>query len=453
MPRFKVNPKMYVIPNNDDFILYSPLTGSILEVTPSIVKELQNISFGEKYNLDRNVQQVLKEKGFINKRKFPAIKEVIPEFKGYKPTAVTLMPTWDCNLRCKYCYSHGGENPGDLLDIKIAKSAIDLITENSLEKGLKQISVGYHGGGEPLMHQNMDWIKEITAYSRDKADKNDLKSIVSSATNGFVSEKNLEWTVNNLDAISLSWDGVKEIQNLHRPGINGIGTYDKVLSTAKYLESKNFRYAIRSTISDKSVNRMKDIVELFINETTVESFHLEPLFECGRGEENTDVLRMPLMTDFVKNFIVAKELAEKHGRKLYHSATQLEKVGRKFCGAAESNFFVTPDGNITSCLEVSRPEDDMNNIFLTGEFDHNQNKFVLDEGRLALLRTRVVENVEGCGDCFAEYNCSGDCLAKSYATSRSLFDSRDSFRCESNRELLLHEIKQKLKYNEELKEV
>jgi uncharacterized protein len=444
MPRFNINPKMYVIPNENNFILYSPLTGSVLEVTPGVVKEMQNISFGEKYNLDIGIKKTLREKGFISGKKFPKINGEVPLDEKYEPTAVTLMPTWDCNLRCLYCYSDGGINPGEILDRKVARASIDLIIANSLEKEMDHISVGFHGGGEPLIHKNMDWIKEITSYTREEADKNGLKSRVSSATNGFISKNNLEWVVNNFDRVNLSWDGTPEIQNLHRPGKNGLPTYETVLRTAKYLEEAGFQYGIRSTISDKSVDKMEEIVQLFVDETTVKGFHLEPLFECGRGENNP-VLGAPSTEAFVENFIKAKKIAYANERTLYHSASDLEKVGRKFCGAAGSNFFVTPDGNVTSCLEVSRPDDDMNDIFMIGSFNNKQNVFEFDEERLETLRKRVVENVEGCDDCFAEYNCSGDCLAKAYAVSRDLFDSSNNVRCDANRALLLHEIKEKLK--------
>jgi len=271
-----------------------------------------------------------------------------------------------------------------------------------------------------------------------------LKVRISSATNGLLGKKDLEWVINNFDRVNLSWDGTKDIQNFQRPGVNGLGTYDSVLKTAKYFEKMNFPYGIRSTISSKSVGKMEEIVKLFIDETTVKGFHLEPLFECGRGEGDLE-LRAPSKEDFIENFIKAKKFAQENGRKLYHSASDLKKIGRKFCGAAGTNFFVTPDGNITSCLEVSRPEDDMNEVFLIGNYNERSNSFSFNEDRLDALRKRVVENVEGCSECFAEYNCSGDCLAKAYAVSRDLYDSRNNLRCDTNRALLLHEIKQKLK--------
>ncbi len=441
----QVNPKIYAIPNNENYILYSPLTGSILEVTSGLAKQIQNISLGKDYFFENGIETILKEKGFIGEN-FPKISGEIVE-KEYQPTSVTVMPTWDCNLRCLYCYSDGGSNPGDILDIKIAKSAVDLIIKNAIDKKSNKIFLGYHGGGEPLMEKNLHWIKELTFYTREQANKNGIKSHVSSATNGFLSKKNLDWIVNNLDRINLSWDGPPEIQNFQRPGKNGFPTYDTVLKTAKYFEEKGFSYGIRSTISSFSVNRMEEIVQHFIDETTVKGFHLEPLFECGRGERNKDILRFPDTEYFVENFIKAKQLASKNNRRLYHSASDLEKIGRTFCGAAGNNFFITPNGDVTSCLEVSRPQDDMNEIFLIGKFDKEIEDFIFYKDRLSNLRKRVVENVKGCDDCFAEYNCSGDCLAKSYSLSRNLFDSRNNIRCETNRALLLHEIKEKLKNN------
>lgn len=440
----EINPEMFVIPDKESYILYAPLYGSVLEVSEPVVKELQNFSLGKESNLAKNVKKALKEKGFIGK-KFPnpeKLRKTPPQ--KYEPTAVTIMPTWDCNLRCRYCYSHGGENPGEPLDIEIAKSSIDFIIENSVKKNSEGISVSYHGGGEPLLNKNMPWIKEVTEYAKTKTKENNKKIRVGSATNGMLSKKNLEWIVNNLNSITLSWDGHKEVQNLQRPGINGKGSYDTVLKSAKYFENKNFSYAIRTTISSYNVNKMEDIVKHFINETSVKTFHLEPLFESGRGKDDK-YLKAPSDDEFIENFIKAKRIANINNKRIFYSGSELEKIGRKFCGAAGSNFFITPDGNVTTCLEVSRPEDDMNALFIIGKYDQNKGEFEFNQDKMNNLKKRVVGNMQGCEDCFAKYNCSGDCLSKSYSLSGNLYKTNNNSRCKINRALLLDEIHQKLK--------
>lgn len=443
----EVNPEVcYISSENGDYIMYSPLKGEIIEVTPSVIKELQNIKLNKKHNLNSGIEKKLIEKGFIGQH-FPKLNLPV-EDRTYSPNSVTLMPSWDCSLKCVYCYSHGGENPGRLMDLDIAKSAIDLVIENAKEKNLKSIHLGYHGGGEPLMKKNIPWIDEVNNYARKKSKDNNLIVGINSATNGFLSLKSLEWVVHNLDSVNVSLDGPEDIQNKQRPNKFGGPSYKPALRTINYLEKNNFKYGIRSTITEESVNRMEEILKHFMEISSLKRFHFESLFECGRCESNN--LKAPSSGDFIKNFIKTKELAYKNGINLYNSGSDLDKIGFKFCGAAGDNFFVTPDGNVTSCLEVSRPDDDMNEIFIIGGFDKVKGKFVFNNEKLNALRKRVVQNVAGCEDCFAKYNCSGDCLAKSCASSGNLYNSENNVRCEVNRALLLHEIKQKLKNGKEL---
>jgi len=444
----EINPEVcYLNSDNGNFIMYSPLRGQVLEVTLPVIRELQNIKLGKESKLERDIEKTLLEKGFIGEK----FEKIIPPSldEKYLPTSATLMPSWDCNLNCIYCYSHGGENPGELMDVMVAKSSIDFILKNAKAKKIKGVHLGYHGGGEPLNGKNMNWLDEITHYARDKAKENELSINISSATNGFLSLKNLEWIVNNLDSVNISLDGTEDIQNKQRPNKLGGPSYKSVIRAINYFEEKKFNYGIRSTITEESVNRMDEILRHFIEITSLKRFHFESLFECGRCE--TTGLKSPSPEDFIRNFIKSKEIAEENGIKLYNSGSDLEKIGFKFCGASGSNFFVTPDGNVTTCLEVSRPEDDMNDVFIIGKFDNEKNEFIFNQERLDALRKRTIQNISGCGDCFAKYNCSGDCPAKSYAVSRSLYDSSNNIRCDVNRALLLHEIKQKLKNNGGLK--
>jgi uncharacterized protein len=446
----EVNPEVcYLNSENGNYVMYSPLKGQVLEVTPSVIKELQNIKLGKESKLEGNIEKTLLERGFIGE-KFPEIDITkFVENETYMPTSVTLMPSWDCSLVCGYCYSHGGENPGELMDVNIAKSAVNFIIKNAKEKKIKKINLGYHGAGEPLMPKNIPWINNLNNYTREKAKENNLKVNISSATNGFLSLKNLEWIVKNLDSVNVSLDGPEDIQNKQRPHKLLGPSYKSVARAINYFEQHKFKYGIRATITEDSVNKMEEILRHFMKISSLKQFHLEPLFECGRCE--TTGLKAPSSEDFIRNFIKTKELARENNVRLYSSGSDLEKIGFKFCGAAGSNFFITPNGKVTSCLEVSRPTDDMNEIFIIGGFDKEKNEFAFNQNKLSALRKRTVQNVEGCEDCFAKYNCSGDCLAKSCAVSGSLYNSKGNVRCEVNQALLLHEIKQKLKHNGELK--
>jgi sulfatase maturation enzyme AslB (radical SAM superfamily) len=69
-----------------------------------------------------------------------------------------LIPTYDCNQRCIYCYANAGVLT-EVLPIEVAKAAIHSLKETENRKKLKLHLVG---GGEPLLFK--DWLFDLSAY-------------------------------------------------------------------------------------------------------------------------------------------------------------------------------------------------------------------------------------------------------------------------------------------------
>jgi len=240
--------ELFVIPNKENYILYAPLRGSILEVNAPFIKVLQDLQKGiikcEDKFLNRLVDTgiVVKEGG---KNKSLSCEHKNP----LKSTSVTLIPTRDCNLSCLYCYSSAGEYK-ECMGLDLAKASIDFIIENAVKAGSESINVGFHGGGEPFM--NFDLVKEIVKYSKERANLNNLKSKFAGVSNGILGDKKLEWITQNLDSLNISFDGSKDVQNIQRPMKGGYPSFEKVLSTVKKLEESKFSYGIRTTITNYS---------------------------------------------------------------------------------------------------------------------------------------------------------------------------------------------------------
>jgi len=127
----------------------------------------------------------------------------------------------------------------------------------------------------------------------------------------------------------------------------------------------------------------------------------------------------------------------------YYSGSRLQSASDYFCGAVGRNFFITPAGNITTCLEVCRENDKRNEIFVIGNYQDGS--FSLDRERIMKLKQRTVDNIPYCSDCFAKYSCSGDCPAKVYEQSGDLLDPSNNLRCDANIAIQMHEIKTKMR--------
>jgi uncharacterized protein len=440
----RLTEELFVIPDTERYYLYAPLKGSVVEGNGGLIDLLKRLGQGMPPSEEELplVEQLVRRRMLM-----PAGKKRVCDETAvvYEPVAVTFLPTYDCNLRCTYCYARGGEDVGPQLSWDAAKAAIDLIMANAEKHGSKQVAIGFHGGGEPLLPRNMPLIKRCVEYARDETQKLSMKLRVSSPTNGVVRKQDLEWVLENFEHLNISLDGPPDIQNAQRPMPYGRPSSDRVRATVDTLEERKFDYGIRATITGDSVARMAEIVEYFHSISSRKAFHLEPLFECGRCR--TTKTAAPSPADFLRYSREARQTAESLGVNIHYSGARMDGVSNCFCGAAGRNFFVTPDARVTTCLEASRPDEGMAAVFDIGAYDAGKKCYSFDMARIGKLQQRTVGNMPHCADCFAKYNCSGDCLAKVYAQSGSLVDASNNSRCDVNRNLLLDTIKGRLQSN------
>jgi len=232
-----------------------------------------------------------------------------------------------------------------------------------------------------------------------------------------------------LKSITASLDGPPIIQNQQRPLQNGMPSFDIVKKVLNAFDKVGFKYAIRSTITGASVDYIEEIVDFFCREFKPQSIHLEPLAICGRcndsGSNSADFMI------FLQKFINAMDIARQNNIILYYSGARLDALSSTFCGASRDHFVVLPDGNVTACNEVCRPDDLRKEFFYYGYYEIKSNQFIFNKDKINKLHSRRVENIPFCSNCFLKWHCSGDCPAKIALTSGSPFEPLWS-RCQLN---------------------
>lgn len=435
--------ELFVIPNGNSYILYAPLKRAVAEVNGDMIGLLKRLKAGENLgDLEERLKPLL-EIGIVTNGETP-ISKYVPKI-DYTPTTVTLIPSFDCNLRCTYCFSKAGDAPGKIINIEIAKAAIDLVIKNSNMKGEKEVGLAFHGGGEPFLEKNISLVKGSVEYFKKQAESCSLNPKVAAVTNGLISHSFLEWIVSEFHDIDVSCDGPEDIQNRQRPLKNGGKSFPWVMRTVDYLESKEFKYGLRATITKESVSRMPEIISFFNSVSpSLEHYKLEPVFECGRCM--TSKTEAPKPEDFIKYMAEAKSVGRNLGKTVTYSGSIIDSIFDCFCSTLDKGFFcVLPDGNVTSCLEVYEESDPRAKIFFTGRYDFDSHSFVFDMDRVDKLRSRTVDNIPYCKDCFAKYHCAGECPSRCYTQTGSLFDPSANPRCHINREIIKEALLERLK--------
>jgi uncharacterized protein len=430
---------VHIIPFNDSYVLYVQRRGTAVVINRDTAYLLKQIIMGkadiESLKSYPAVQQQLIKFGVIIKAS-SSIAEPSKDFQ--LNNRLTLFPTHNCNLRCIYCYASAGEYK-TILPLKIAKAGIDFGVNSALESGKKYFHLGFHGGGEPFYGPSKRILQESVAYSQLLCRNAKLRLRIHSSTNGILTENTLAWLKDNKIHLQISLDGPEDIQNYNRPFKDGKPSFGRVMKTISYLEKHSMPYHIRATVTAKSVRRMREALTFFLNISSNKSFHFEPLFECGRCK--TTGIHEPQPAVFVREFLLLQQKARESHRHVTCSASDL-KVRNHFCGALHGNLCITPEGYLTSCFEVNRPDDERAKYFFFGKYDPTAKlKFSFDREKQSTLFMRHVDNIPFCQTCIAKFNCAGDCPAK----QSNLFDtSKNKSRCYIHKKLTEENIKVKI---------
>ena len=332
----------------------------------------------------------------------------------YAPTDLFIFPTFACNLRCRYCYSEAAPMKKNL-SFSDAAIGVDYIVRNAIKRGSKSISITFHGGGEPTV--NIELINQIISYCLTKAKENELKASFSGSTNATNYNSDVKFFLSHCSSIQFSFDGTRVIQDLHRPFANERSSFQTVVDNIRQIHNDfpKLPFSIRSTVSQKSIKEMQDSVKLFAD-LGADTIVFEPLLEVGRALANTGTISAPNIIDFSDEFIKCKKIGVSLNVKVKSSGDALYRNGT-FCGASRENCVLTPDGKISTCVEVSDDSDALSDFFIIGNI--NEGKVLIDENKVKRIQGMGKKTHPECEYCIAERSCRGNCLTRTLRSNNT----------------------------------
>ena len=430
---------LYTIPYKDKFIIYRPLQQlafignramARLCGTLAAGRSQQGNAAGDTYpppavpGSESEASFFLRTVGFFEEDVPPA--DSTPVSDAFLPTVCVLFLTDACNLRCIYCYAHGGDASETRdLPLPLARAAIDTVHRNAMHQGQDHFSLCFHGGGEPTMAWSL--LKDCVAYAR----KLPLRAKINLTSNGVWTEPQRVWILNNIDEVSLSFDGLPSIQNAQRPRKGGRGSHPSVARTLQALDRTGTSYGIRVTITDKTITRIPEIVDYLCQETGAPAFQVEPAFAHGRAR--LDRVALQQQADFAAYFMEGYDSATRHQRHMYYSGARPWIVANRFCEACVSALIVGPDGFLTACYEVCNRRHELAKDFIFGDMDASGGIHLIPGARQGLL-AQIEERRQRCSGCFCLYHCAGDCPSKTFSGGNGHL--AHGGRCELNRNIV-----------------
>jgi uncharacterized protein len=429
-----LNENLFVIPDGHDlFLLYLSNPGITLSVNSPVVQLLQNIKKGKPPDASSESEIIgkLTQYGIIGTlgatREAVMSKDVASSFD---PEGVSLFLTTGCNMRCIYCYSRGGATKKNL-PWRYAKTAIDSLFQNALNRQRQNLYAHFHGGGEITTARKL--LQKCVHYIRKHSREAGIEVKIEAGVNGVMSKTCAKWLVQNMDGVTVSLDGSPAVQNYHRPLSNGGESFDLVHATLKRFDTAGFSYGIRTTVTQEIVDTLPDSIEFIANTFKPKAIQVEPVFLSGRALDRH--LKSIDPSDFIGQYREAKRRLGDRAGMLCYSGAQLKNVNGMFCQALSGkSFCVTPDGDVTSCYEITEKANPLSYFFFFGRIDHRHKKVLFNNEKLKEWRSFIESRWSFCRNCFCSPHCAGDCPAKSLIY-RTVDDYQKNPRCIINREL------------------
>lgn len=309
----------------------------------------------------------------------------------------------NCTLECTYCHANAGLGK-KVINFDLLMHAIDATYKKASEKGNEEILVSFSAGGEPTFN----W-KEFTnsiSYIKSKEQETGIKTKIQMTTNGYYGDKKRNFIINNLSQVTLSLDGIKDIQNKQRPAVNNMDSFEHVVETAKYFYQKQFPFGIRSTVTRQGSNYLCEFVRFVVKEIGKVPMAFEPIAPIGRASqhikiEKNDEFAVDLVA-FSESFWSAYLLGEELGIPISTSSINLKKLVPRMCGAmALPSLTVTSNGKITACHR------DNEGVYSYGAINP-MGELLLNADKIAEIK-QLSNAPPSCDDCFCRYSCAGDC--------------------------------------------
>lgn len=323
---------------------------------------------------------------------------------------ITLHVSNDCNLRCKYCYAGGGSynRPRNIMSLQTAKAFVDFC-----EKTFDHIDIIVFFGGEPML--NMGVMEFIC--NQFKRDYNEGRSLFLPSfgiiTNGTIlTPRIFRFIKENISIITVSIDGLQEMNDVNRVYRNGKGSYAKIAEFIHAIhEIKHVKMQFEATFTQSHADRkyrIKDISYDLENEFGIRGFvmsedGLEPGFLINYLKTiEYDTL---IETDFddlpVEFWLVLRAI--------------VHKESFQFCPIIKDIFAVNSEGLIFPCHMLTGAE-----ISSLGSID-GVNVFNEPLWYTSFNSKLHGKENEKCKSCWAEKLCGGCTFKKFYSNEKEDF--------------------------------
>lgn len=409
------------IPINDkkgEVLVFNTFTDSRVVINKELKTAMQKAD--KKLTLteeESNYLLQLKELGIMVNDTVDETKELEYWFQKFKfdtsILSITLLTTYDCNMRCTYCFEEGVIKSHYMSD-ETSRLVIKWLARKLKSVRPATLRLEFFGG-EPMM--NKKGMLFIAKTLHKMTSQRDIELDLRITTNGSsLPEKFIKEMVKfGLKGIKVTLDGDESAHNQTRIFKNGRGTFKAIIENLKKIK-KHVPISIGCNFNEKnkkSIPALLDRLKAEGLEESVETINFKPIFQNleNAGKTGNEQLDICTYSDIdVKDILWFKQETKKKG------FSTREGISLGPCEAArENSYTIDPDGKIYKCCGFVGRE-----RFKIGDLQDGLNEENTRFMTVDLWRTR------DCLGCKYIPLCGGGCRSSAYVRYKDF----NRFACE-----------------------
>jgi uncharacterized protein len=428
--------------DNGSYLAFNALMTGLAVVDENTVEKITSHRDGTNPDFDEKMLKELRRGGFLCEDDFDEygvlkIRRYMQQYPN-QALGLTIAPTLDCNLACRYCY----EDPDKkIMDETVRKGLVDYVS-NYIEGGIKRLNIGWYGG-EPLLCLNV--IEHLSNELMTLCRKKRVKYTATIITNGTLLtletvKKLKKWKVRN---IQVTIDGYREIHDERRPfkAASSGSSFDRIMANLRTIAGK-IPLALRINLDDTNKNQALEFIRQLRN---------EPVLGKQLGKTNGIYPYYGYIKKYTTSCRCSKEEVLKPGD-FWQKDLELVKYHYKnmpgfqhypdtssgCVATAMQSFVVDPVGNLYKCWNhLGINEKSIGTLFEPLEVNSLMIKYL----------TESFENDTECKDCKVLPICMGGCVDVRVKVKSGEFERKDCaswkyYLEETIREYYLSKIKQ-----------
>lgn len=263
----KISKYNIILTDGEELLLFNSMQGlnSLCRVSANSANNVRKILEEEALSeIDDDIKDVLYQKGYIisdNSDEECQLEEKYVRLMSNRMLRLIILPTEQCNFRCKYCYE----------DFKRGKMSLQ--TQKSIIKYVQKNIQYFEGvriswfGGEPLL--GMDVIRYLSNELIKICKHTKRKYVSDMTTNGYLLSEEVfrELLQYKVFEYQITIDGLRDVHNSKKPLANGGETFDVVINNLIRIKenvgTKMFRILIRHNVTRDAVEDMGEFTKYF----------------------------------------------------------------------------------------------------------------------------------------------------------------------------------------------